>query len=943
MKFFITYKFIFNILKKLFILFSSVIALCSLALMALCIIILASKSITITDNNKYISKLMSWYFDKEVYFEEVKINNISLKEYYTFKIKNLTINKINDYQNLEVEYAKFDINIGNILNRVSKFNSIYLNNISIDYLRKDENVTNSSYVSLNNLIGITKNLHINNGRINVDIAERTYNFSKINLQKIDGKNININGSFNYKDNYFQKVDKLFTFKSLTFNGKDIINCKFEDFNINDSIVKEFVNNNNFNIKGSINGELNFNFINGLLSTIDINMTSANIFLNLTNKIIYNGIQLIKLPDIKLFELSANYNFQEDIFQINELNLNIKNNKFKDSAISISNKYSLDNKVINIKSYFKNIKLNDYIYINESKYNLDILANINGNLELFIKNNYLNSVALSINNISNSGNKFKNIKYNYDRDSKVNNLSFTLNTKYKLLKSFINKYDFYKGIQQLPIQPEDILNFDANLNMSQLFNPKNGVFGSIKGNLIFEKNIHLFNDILILNSLEYDIYFDNNKSSILGNINNNHSEINFSYLKSKTNLPKIKLDYLMSNHFINNLKFIKDFKGETLLECSIISLDHTNYDCSINLTDTSFSIPFIKYQKYLNEDALLSFNGNLNNVSKLNKINLYYINMENIIDITFNINNSNDNYNIKFHKLLSDRNNLSLDLNYDSGSYEIIIHSGSLDLDLFFGNTFSNNSPLDISVNANLDKFFIKDIIINNGNIFYQNSSKKKILSIEGKYHSDENILFNYKNTNDSNVLKYNFHASNAGKFFELLNYKSELKDGILSSEGFIGALDNDNDIMGTLSIDNFKIMKTPLFAELLLAASLTGLTEVLENDGIQFEQLDAQFTAKDNEFLISKSRAFGFSLGLTAEGNINSKEKYINLIGSIVPAYKINTLLNNIPIVGDLLTAREDEGIFAINYEAIGPWNKPNILINPLTLLTPGIIRNIFN
>ena len=438
MKFFIMYKFIFNILKKLFILFSSFIALCSLALIALCIIILSSKSITITDNNKYISKLMSWYFDKEVYFEEVKINNISLKEYYTFKNKNLTINKINDYQNLDVEYAKFDINIGNILNRVSKFNSIYLNNISIDYLRNDENVTNSSYVSLNNIIGITKNLHINNGRINVNISERTYSFSKINLKKIDEKNLTINGSFNYKDNYFQKVDKLFTFRSSTFNGEDIINLKFENFNINDSIIKEFVNNNNFNIKGSINGELNFNFINDLLSTIDINVASSNIFLNLTNKINYNGVQLIKLPDIKLFELSANYNFQADILQINELNLNIKNDKFKDSGISISNKYNLENKVINIKSYFKNIKLNDYIYINDSKYNLDIFANINGNIELFIKNYNLNSILLSINNISNTGINFKDIKYNFDRDSKVNNLLFSVNTNYKSLKSFIKK-------------------------------------------------------------------------------------------------------------------------------------------------------------------------------------------------------------------------------------------------------------------------------------------------------------------------------------------------------------------------------------------------------------------------------------------------------------------------------------------------------------------------
>ena len=325
------------------------------------------------------------------------------------------------------------------------------------------------------------------------------------------------------------------------------------FNINDSIVKEFVNNNNFNIKGSINGELNFHFINDFLSTIDINIASSNIFLNLTNKINYNGVQLIKLPDIKLFELSANYNFQEDMLQINELNINIKNNKFKDSGISISNKYNLENKVINIKSYFKNIKLNDYIYINDSKYNLDIFANINGNIELFIKNYNLSSIVLSINTISNTGINFKDIQYNFDRDSKVNNLSFSVNSKYKSLKSFIKKYNLYKDIQQLPIQPEDVINFDANINMLELFNSKYDIFGSIKGNLIFDKNIHLFNDAIILNSLEYTFDFDNNKSIILGKINNNHSEINFSYFKDKTNLPEIKFDYLISNDIIKIYK------------------------------------------------------------------------------------------------------------------------------------------------------------------------------------------------------------------------------------------------------------------------------------------------------------------------------------------------------------------------------------------------------
>ena len=116
-----------------------------------------------------------------------------------------------------------------------------------------------------------------------------------------------------------------------------------------------------------------------------------------------------------------------------------------------------------------------------------------------------------------------------------------------------------------------------------------------------------------------------------------------------------------------------------------------------------------------------------------------------------------------------------------------------------------------------------------GIIEYENLNNIKALSINGQYYSDESIIFNYNNLNTKDVLSYNFKATNAGKFFELFDYKSEIKGGVLSSEGFIGALDNDNNIMGTLSIDNFKLMKAPLFAELLLAASFTGLFELLNN------------------------------------------------------------------------------------------------------------------
>ena len=149
--------------------------------------------------------------------------------------------------------------------------------------------------------------------------------------------------------------------------------------------------------------------------------------------------------------------------------------------------------------------------------------------------------------------------------------------------------------------------------------------------------------------------------------------------------------------------------------------------------------------------------------------------------------------------------------------------------------------------------------------------------------------------------------------------------------------------MGTISIDKFRIMKAPLFTELLLAASLTGLFDVLNNEGIFFDQFDAQFNGNNNIFTIKKSRAYGFSLGLTGKGLVNSTNKTVNINGSIVPAYKLNTLFNNIPIIGEIFSGKEDEGIFAINYLAKGKWDDPDIEVNPLSALTPGIIRNIFD
>ena len=67
----------------------------------------------------------------------------------------------------------------------------------------------------------------------------------------------------------------------------------------------------------------------------------------------------------------------------------------------------------------------------------------------------------------------------------------------------------------------------------------------------------------------------------------------------------------------------------------------------------------------------------------------------------------------------------------------------------------------------------------------------------------------------------------------------------------------------------------------------------------------------------------------------------MDLQGTIVPMSEINTFLSNIPLIGDLLTGGSGGGIIAATYTMKGNSKEPSVLINPLSVLTPGFLRTI--
>jgi hypothetical protein len=147
---------------------------------------------------------------------------------------------------------------------------------------------------------------------------------------------------------------------------------------------------------------------------------------------------------------------------------------------------------------------------------------------------------------------------------------------------------------------------------------------------------------------------------------------------------------------------------------------------------------------------------------------------------------------------------------------------------------------------------------------------------------------------------------------------------------------------GTLRVEKFKIVNQPFFARLLAAGSFTGLDDLMRGEGITFSRLDQTFQGRGDVITLRSGVAQGPSIGLTAQGTINRATDKIDLNGTIVPLYGLNSVFSEVPLIGDILGSRDGEGIFGVTYGVAGQVDELKIAVNPVSMLAPGFLRKIF-
>lgn len=226
--------------------------------------------------------------------------------------------------------------------------------------------------------------------------------------------------------------------------------------------------------------------------------------------------------------------------------------------------------------------------------------------------------------------------------------------------------------------------------------------------------------------------------------------------------------------------------------------------------------------------------------------------------------------------------------------------------------------------------------------YIDNTGRFNQLELEGKVGAGD--LFVRYMPDASGKRTFRLDAQDAGATLKAFDIYGDIIGGqlVIYGEPIKGVFDRN--LIGRAEMTNFKVVRAPALARLLGAMSLPGVTQLLGNEGLAFTKLESRFDwlyrPKGSLLVLKDGRTSGNSLGLTFDGTFDNAQQMIDVEGTIIPLSGINQIIGNIPLVGDIITGGTGS-LIAATYSMKGQGQDVKTFVNPLSVLTPGILRRI--
>lgn len=196
---------------------------------------------------------------------------------------------------------------------------------------------------------------------------------------------------------------------------------------------------------------------------------------------------------------------------------------------------------------------------------------------------------------------------------------------------------------------------------------------------------------------------------------------------------------------------------------------------------------------------------------------------------------------------------------------------------------------------------------------------------------------------DSGARRVHFESDDLGASLSLFGVADNVVGGSVTVDGTLTEAEGHRVLRAHIDGRDYALVRAPVLARLLSFASFEGLASMMSGSGIPFTTLRGDLTYSQGRIAIDRMLAFGGALGITANGWIDPGRGQIDAEGTLAPAYVLNSILGNVPVLGTILMGGEGQSLFAASFRLTGSSDDPGVAVNPLSAVTPGILRHLFD
>jgi hypothetical protein len=305
---------------------------------------------------------------------------------------------------------------------------------------------------------------------------------------------------------------------------------------------------------------------------------------------------------------------------------------------------------------------------------------------------------------------------------------------------------------------------------------------------------------------------------------------------------------------------------------------------------------------------------------------------------------------KFNRVkLSPADNFSITLQRRSGGLSIDVTGNSIDAKPFIAqakSTDSNEEGEKASniITAQIDKAvgYNKESLRGLDLRLVTSSGRISTLTLSAVTASEQALVI--RKDTDSGAMEIT--SGDAGAVARFADLYRNMTGGLLNIT--LKARDADS-WRGSIDIRNFALINE---ARLKAIVSARGgkdgrsLTDALKTDidtsSQKFRRAFARLILDGGTIKVENGIVRGDQLGATFQGTVRSRRGNMDMTGTFMPAYGINSLFGQLPVIGAILGNGRDRGLLGITFKLEGPYEGPKMTINPLSLIAPGVFRNIF-